>query len=201
MTMLSVPIAKAKQNLEVDSDLITDERTFQEIFMLGLKAVLTRGMTKITTTGLEGEELDKARTAAFEKAKENLVAVYEGKIRFMSAKASKTPRAVTTEALRQAREDIKEQMKASGIKLRYVKASQVTAMARALIADDPSYLENANKVIAERAERSKKIKIDVSTIELDEEKMAEDAKEKEEAGKVLSALQAGKVKVRPIAQQ
>jgi hypothetical protein len=99
-----------------------------------------------------------------------------------------------TEAMRLARNLVKDAMKANKIKISHVKASEITTAAKALMDSDPSILVTAEANL--KAREATPIKINIaSLIHVDAGLVAKDAakKAKEKAEKPLSAKQAGKV--------
>ncbi|TXH43037.1 MAG: hypothetical protein E6Q97_34840 [Desulfurellales bacterium] len=194
---MEVPIVKGKANIEIDTSLIPDD-VFQEIVLQGLKVILNRGMSKITTTGLSGKALEDAQVAAMAKAAENVEAVKTGKIKFTGkAKAKKASGAVNTEAMRIARNLVKDAMKANGIKISHVKASEITSAAKQLIEADPSIVAQAEEELAKR--QAKPIAINIAGLVHTDPELVAKAEAKAAADKAkrpLSAKQAGKVKTR-----
>ena len=74
MAIVKVPVTKAKAFLEVNTDDPSDggdlpPHVYAACLEIGIKHYLNGGMTKITTSNLEGEELEAARHAALEKGK------------------------------------------------------------------------------------------------------------------------------------
>lgn len=196
-TIISVPIVKGKADIQIDTNLIPDE-VYREIVLQGLKVILNRGMSKITTTGLTGKALEDAQAAAMAKAAENVEAVKTGNIKFTgkSAKKSKVSGAVNTEAMRIARNLVKDAMKAAGTKISHVKASEITKAAKQLIEADQSIIAQAEAEIEKRSKT--KISINVAAIKVDPELVAKaEAKAKaDKANRPLSAKQAGKAATR-----
>lgn len=194
--VMEIMITKAKKVLAVSMSNIPDDM-FEEIVYRGLSDVLNSGMSKILTKDLEGEELEKAKTAAFEKAEENLKELMASKVKHKGAratKATKVSREVNTEALRLARDIIKDQIRADGGKPSHYKASDITKWAKELIEADPSFLAQATANI--EARKAKPIAISLSGLKPDAELVKKDdarkAKNKVAKGQ-LSAKQAGKV--------
>ncbi len=65
MSIVSIPIIKAGQSVDVDTDAITDNNVFGLIVMEGLKVLLNSRMAKVgAVTKLIGEELAKAQASA-----------------------------------------------------------------------------------------------------------------------------------------
>jgi hypothetical protein len=89
---------------------------------------------------------------------------------------------------------VKDAMKANKIKISHVKASEITAAAKALLESDPSIVATAEANLKAREATPMKINI-ASLIHVDPELVRKDEakKAKEKAEKPLSAKQAGKV--------
>jgi hypothetical protein len=190
-TVWRIQVTKAKQTLEVHSKDLPDH-VYQYALELGLKTLLNRGQTTITKASIPNE--DQRQAAALAKAEETLEAMYAGKIRIVGgAKADKVPREVTTEAMRVARNVVKDELKKNNIKISHVEASEITKAAKALLAADPSYLDNAREEIERRART--KVAIDVKAlVPVSQKRVA--AEKAKKAEKVLSAAKAGQVATR-----
>ena len=82
MAILRIPVTKAgNKPIEVDTDTDLPDAMYQLALEEGLKILLNKGMSKIATKGLKGDDLEGAKTAAYAKAVENFTALKEGKIR------------------------------------------------------------------------------------------------------------------------
>lgn len=196
MAILNIPITKAKRSIAVESNDLSAE-VYEAALIEGLKVLLNRSMSKITTTGLEGDQLTAAQDAAFAKGLENLENLKAGKIK-KSRDASKPKVAglVMTEARRLAKEVVKNEIKAAGMKVSHVPASDITKAANALIEADPSFIAQAEANIAARAEVKIAPSINIRDfVHEDPKKVKAD-----EARKTLSAAKAGKVAPRKTAQ-
>lgn len=197
---LNIPVAKGGATLKVDTNKFNDAQ-IQYFVSLGLKAVLARGMSKVTKAEIPDEAERKAK--AMEIAAKTLEDAYNGKLRMTGGvKPKGTSGAVNTEAMRLARIAVKDTIKAAGGKVSHYDASEITKAAKALVEQDASYIEQAKANLEERS-KAPKVAIDVSAIAVSAKKVAEaeqkkvDAKIKREAKKdatkPLSAKQAGKV--------
>lgn len=194
---IKVPVTKGKSTLDVLISKLPDA-VYREILVQGCKVVLNRGMTKITKeTYTNPEEL---KAAAMAQAEKTLQAMYDGKIRIMGAKADKVSGAVMTEARRLARNLIKDQLKADGVKISYVEASEITKAANALIAADPNIIKTAEESLKAREAKAEGIRSAlkgiVSAVPQSEKKKAKAEAEKAKAKETLSKTQAGKVAVK-----
>jgi len=156
--LIAVPIAKAgNKAIEVDPSQLSDEM-YHLALVEGLKVILNKGIssTKYPTKGLEGEELASQQIAVYAKAEENLQDLYAGKVRkgrasaATSADGKKIPGVVMTEARRLAKEVVKDEIRAAGMKVSHVEASEITKLANAMIAADPSFIEMARANIEAR---------------------------------------------------
>lgn len=180
------------------------EPVYREIFMQGLKAVAERGMSKLTKAAIPDEATRKAAIKA--KAEENIQDMYDGKTKITGeTKAKKASGAVMTEAMRLARNLVKDAMKQAKIKISHVKASEITIAAKAAIENDPSIITTAEANL--KAREAAPTKIDIkSLIHVDPALVAKDEAKvaKAKAEKPLSKTQAGKVapraKAKPPAQ-
>ena len=155
MATLNIPITKAgNKKIAVETNDLP-ENVYLMALEAGLKVLLNLGMSKITTKDLEGEALASAHAAAMTKAEDNLAKAYAGQTkvgRTASAAGDKVPGIVMTEARRLAKEVIKDEIKAAGMKVSHVEASAITAAANELLAsaEGPSFIELAKANIAAR---------------------------------------------------
>lgn len=178
--------------VSVDTAKLPDD-VYKEALLQGLKVLAERAMSKITKEAYPVEEERKAAIKA--KAQANIEDMYAGKTKLTGQpKSKKASGAVMTEAMRLARNLVKDAMKANKIKISTVKASEITAAAKALIEADASIVVTAEANI--KAREATPMKIDVTKlIHVDPELVAKDEakKAKAKADKPLSAKQAGKV--------
>lgn len=203
--ILSIPVVKAKGSIEVNFDELPDE-VYREILFQGAKQVLNRNMSKIVAAAYNDADAKKnghadkeahLKADAMKAAEKNLADMKASKIRLTGgAKAAKVSGAVKTEAMRIARNLVKDAIKTAGGKVSHYAASEITKAAKAYIEADPSIIAMAEKAIAERD--SKKVaKVDLSAlIKVDPEKVAaaeaKNAKNRKGGDKPpLSAKQAG----------
>lgn len=202
-TMVAIALKNAAGTIEVDTAKLPDD-VYREALMQGLKVIAERGMSKMTKEAYPVEDERKAAIKA--KAEANVQDMYAGKVKITGAKSvKKASGAVMTEAMRLARNLIKDAMKANKIKISTVKASEITKAAKAYIESNPSIITTAEANLKAREETpmtldiKSLIKVDPELVRKDEEKKA-----KAKADKPLSAKQAGKVapraKARPSAQ-
>lgn len=190
MGTLNVNITKAKRTIPVDTDMIP-EALVDIIWQLGLETLLNAKQTKIKVAKLEGDDLAKARSAAFAQAEKNLEDVYAGKVtkrQPKSAEASGVDRKVMTEAMRLARIAVRDEIKEQGLRIKAFTAAQITDFAKQYIEADPSILETA-KANLETRTVTKKPKL--ALVE-DPKLVAKLEAEKSDRKKEVSAKQAGK---------
>lgn len=188
MTVMAIPCTKGKTSIDIDTDKLPED-VYAEALRQGLKVLLNRGMSKITKAEL-GDQATVEKEANL-KGAANLEAIYGGSIKFSGTKAkSGVSGAVKTEAMRLARNLIKDGMKQAGIKISHVEASEITKAARELLEGDPSIIETAKTNLEERS------KVPVAdtllkSIKISDKKVAAAEKRKAEKATQLSAKQAG----------
>jgi len=197
MATLEVPITKGKATVTIDisADILPDA-VYKEALLLGLKELANRGMSKITKASTKNEE--ELKSLAMAQAEKNVEAIMSGNIRF-SGKKAKTGEsaAVMTEARRLAKNLIKDALRANGEKPSQYEPKEITALANAYLAEDPSLIEQAKANLEERAKTPvlEKLKSVVAgSIKASPKLIAKAAAKKKD--KPLSATQAGKVKPR-----
>ena len=195
MSTVKIPVIKSKGYVEFETDSLPPE-VYLEALELGLKELVNRKMSKVTVAKLEGEELVKAQAAAQAIAEENVIAINKGDIRFSTRKsAAKVSGAVNTEAMRIARNMVKDVIKASKGKISHYAASEITKAAKELITNDSSIIETAKANLEKR--QAAPIKVDVlGLMKESPELVAKAEKAKAEKKASLSATQAGKVATR-----
>jgi hypothetical protein len=179
--------------MAVDTTSISDDM-FSEIVYRGLADILNSGMSKITVAKLEGEQLEKAKAAAFEKAEENLKALLAGEIKPKGArgkKSSKVPTEIKTEALRLAKAAITDQIKSDGGKVSHYAKSDITKWAKELLEADASYFQMAEASLAQR--KATPVKISLAELKPSSKLVAaaEAKKANSKKGNPISAKQAG----------
>ena len=196
MAVLTIPVVKSKGVIEIDTEKLPDD-VYTEVMLQGLKTLVNRGMTKCTEKDLGSKE-EVVKEAQI-LAQKNVDKIYAGDIKF-SGKASKTKvtGAVRTEAMRIAKDRVKDALRANGYKLSNIKASVITEAAKALLDEDVSIIQAAEQAIAARSEAPKLPTNVLSLVKEDPELAAKNAKKlaDDKAERQLSAKQAGKVKGR-----
>jgi hypothetical protein len=189
---VSIALKNAAGVIEVDTAKLPDD-VYREALMQGLKVIAERGMSKMTKEAYPVEDERKAAIKA--KAEANVEDMYAGKVKITGAKTvKKASGAVMTEAMRLARNLIKDAMKANKIKISTVKAPEITKAAKAYIETNPSIIATAEANLKAREETPMTLDIK-SLIKVDPELVAKDEakKAKAKADKPLSKAQAGKV--------
>jgi hypothetical protein len=190
--IISVPLKNGAGSVDVDARYLPDD-VYREALLQGLKVIAERAMSKMTKEAYPDEAERKAAIKA--KAEANVEDMYRGKVKITGqAVVKKASGAVMTEAMRLARNLVKDAMKAEKIKISTVKASDITIAAKAFIEADPSIITTAEANLAARAETPVKINIK-SLIKADPVlvKKAEEKAAAAKADKPLSKTQAGKV--------
>ena len=191
-TEIKFALKNGAGEVSVDTSRLPDD-VYREALMQGLKVIAERAMSKITKEAYPVEA--ERKSAILAKAFANIDDMYAGKTKITGKAAAEKPKgAVMTEAMRLARNLVKDFMKSKKIKISTVKASEITKAAGVLLDKDPSIIETAKANLAARA--SKPITVDLSAlIHADPALVAKaDAKAKKAAAdKPLSAKQAGKV--------
>jgi len=191
-TLVQIALKNAAGTIEVDTARLPDD-VYREALMQGLKVIAERGMSKLTKEAYPDETERKGAIKA--KAEANVQDMYDGKVKITGAKTvKKASGAVMTEAMRLARNLIKDAMKANKIKISTVKASEITKAAKAYIETNPSIIATAEENLKKREETPMTLDIK-SLIKVDPELVAKDEakKAKAKADKPLSKAQAGKV--------
>lgn len=191
-TIMSIPLKNGAGNVEIDTAKLPDD-VYREAMLQGLKVLAERSMSKITKEAYPDEAERKAAIKA--KAEANVEDMYNGKVKITGkAAVKKASGAVMTEAMRLARNLVKDAMKANKIKISHVKASEITAAAKALLDADPSILATAEANL--KAREATPVKIDITKlVHTDPGLVAKDEAKRAaaKADKPLSAKQAGKV--------
>lgn len=204
MAKLNIPITKAgNKTIEVDTDVhLADEGMFKLVIEAGLKAILNLKMSKVKSAkGLSEADAAKEQAAAMEIAAKNLDDLANARTKKgRAAGTAKIAGVVMTEARRLAKEVIKNEIRAAGMKVSHVEASTITSLANELLKSDDSYIAQA-KVNVEQ--RSAKVNVDkeaaisllqkLGGVAESPKLVAKAEKEKADKKSTLSAKQAGKV--------
>lgn len=199
--LIRVPISKAGKAVTFDVD--TDELNamfdanpdlMKTLIAEGLKTILNSRMSKLAApTKLEGKALEDNKVAALEAAAKNLKDFADGLIGKKGASASKAAgvdRAVMTEAIRLAKDVVKNEIRKAGMKISHVAPKDITEAAKALVAGDEQYINDAKIALAERANIKSAVDIG-SLIKESPNLVAKAEKAKAERKDQLSAKQAG----------
>ena len=202
-TIIPITLKNGAGVVEVDTARLPDA-VYREALLQGLKVIAERAMSKLTKEAYPDEAERKAAIKA--KAEANVEDMYAGKVKLTGATVvKKASSAVMTEAMRLARNLVKDAMKAEKIKISTVKASDITIAAKAFIEADPSIITTAEANLAAR--EATPVKINIKSLIHADPALVKKAEEKAAAAKAdkgLSKTQAGKVapraKAKPTAQ-
>lgn len=195
MAIMKVPVVKAKTTLDVDTNALPED-VYAEALLLGLKQLLGRGMSKITSASTKDDA--ELQALALEQANKNLEKVKAGDIKFTGKKAAgKTKGEVMTEARRLAKLLVKDAIKRAKQRISDYDAKEISALAEEYIEGNSEILDQAKANIEARSKLKGADTIDVSKLVKNPKKVAKaDEKKAEAKDKTLSAKQAGMVKVK-----
>ena len=190
MSVMQIPVVKAKgQFVEIDTDKLP-EAVYAYALQIGLKSLMNRG-----TTGKDAKDLDADGYLAL--AEKQRDAAYAGKTRIIGAKATKKRDTVEmAEAVRIAKQTVKDMIKANGEKISHYSAAEITKAAKAIVeADADTYLAAARENLAKAASVvGKGGKADIMALMAkDAKKVAAAEAKKESTKKEKAATSAGKV--------
>lgn len=198
--IVDVPITKVKgESVSVNFDELPIE-VYKEMLFLGAKEYVNKvGMSKIGAglTKLEGTELEKAQKAVVAQAQKNVNDMNSGKIKYHgeAKSATKVSGAVNTEAMRLAKNLVKDAMKKAGLKISHTPASEITAAAKVVLGNMPDLYKTAEANLEARA-ATPIVGIDIkSLVKADPELVAkaDAAKAAKKKTGTISAKQAGMV--------
>jgi uncharacterized protein YneF (UPF0154 family) len=190
MAIIQVPLAKAKGKfIDIDTDKVNAD-VWAYAVSIGLKSLANRGTAGEKAKGLSDDEY-------LEIAAKQVADMYAGKTRIIGAKrAAKRDGAEMTEAIRIAKETVKQMIRANGEKISHYSASEITKAAKAIVEADPdTYLGAAQENLARAAGAvAKGGKADILGFIKPSEAKVKAAEAKKAATKTeVSAAQAGKV--------
>lgn len=217
-TIFQVKITKGGKNafLTVDVSELPDD-AYRAVITAGLEAYANSRMSKVPgpkaveekpsiandRTEADGSVIEGAYSMAMRIAAENIAALKTGKTKAKkSGEKSELPREINTEAMRIARNMVKDAIReAKGYPSTYP-ASEITAMAKVFISRKPEIVAQAKENIAKRKALESSTALEINVLDLgkpDPVKLAEreakaEAAAKKRADKPLSAKQAGKTK-------
>jgi hypothetical protein len=192
-TNIEIALKNGAGSVQVDTSRLPDD-VYREALMQGLKVIAERAMSKITKEAYPDDAQRKAAIKA--KAEANVQDMYDGKTKITGqTKVKKAASgAIMTEAMRLARNLVKDAMKANKIKISHVKASEITAAAKTLIESDPTIVTTAEANL--KAREATPIKIDIKALIHEDAGMVqkdEARRAKAKAEKPLSSKQASKI--------
>lgn len=199
MAIMRIPVPKAKgQFVEIDTSALGDEMYAEAVYQ-GLKQMIGRGFSKIGKAQYPVEA--ELSAAAVAKADDNVKAILASDTKTIkptgTPKGPKVSGAINTEAMRLARNLVKDQIKAQGLKISHYEAAEITKAAKVLIENDPSIVEMATANLAERAKKIEgTAKVDIASIIAASPKLIAAAEAKKKGSGTLSAKQAGKTATR-----
>lgn len=206
--VMRIPVTKSGGTVEIDTSAIPQD-VYEAALAEGLKALVNKGMSKITLKDLEGADLAKAKAAAQAKAEDNAKAILDGSIKLPGRKSrTKEPAEVMAEARRLAKNLVKDELKKANIRLKDVASKDLTAWAKNVLDSNPELIAEARANVEARKESklagtiNLKGLVGASFDTLKAEGEAAKAKAVER-GKQLSAKQAGmpaKRKAKPAQQ-
>ncbi len=209
--IISIPVVKAKESIDIDVKRLPDN-VYAEVIFQGLKQVLNRNQTKLVAKAYSDAEAKKAgydsaaahlHADALKASAKNLEEMYAGKIRSSSGtKSTKLSGEVKDEAMRLARTLVKQAIKSAKGKVGDYAASEITKAAKVFLERDPSIVAMAQKNVEER--NAKKIEgvnlAQIISVSADRVKAREDKAAKAKAKKAdkapLSAAKAGQTQTR-----
>jgi hypothetical protein len=142
--------------LDIDLDTLPDA-SYRAIIVAGLEAIFAKanGAAKSLAgiTKLEGKELEDRKQEVLEAAQKTLEQLQAGQV--PGAKKAKTSGAEATEAMRLAKNMVKDLIRNSGQKIGAYSAKEITAAAKVVLERNPHLLALAKKNLAERAQEAK----------------------------------------------
>jgi len=204
--LIRVPITKAGRNVffDVDTDDLntmfeSNPDMMRQLIAEGLKTILNSRMSKLgAPSKLEGKALEDNKDAALAKAQENLDDLVAGKLAKKSAgKSAGVDRKVMNEAVRLAKNVVKDQLRKAKVTLATVPTKDITEAAKKLVEASPKFIEDAVTNLAEREKVEPVLDI-LSFVKADPKLVAKAEAEKAErkAARQLSVKQAGKTEKR-----
>lgn len=135
---------------------------YRYIFQQGLETIINSvGMSKLLPgiTKLEGTEAEKAKDAVRKQAKANVKDILSGTLKLKGARSAvKIDGAVSVEAMRLAKEMVKDLIRTSGQKIGAYKAAEITKAAKDVLEANPDLVKKAEANLAERAGAAKTTK-------------------------------------------
>lgn len=201
MAEMEIKVIKGRGSLKVDLEKIPPE-VVAEIWAQGLITILNRGMSKIVGQDTEKNPNPEKREKAMEIANKNLEKLYAGEVRKTSGvKQAKAGGEIMTEARRLAKLEVKAALKEQGVKVSYVASSEITRLSNELLNSDEGkpLIEIATKTVEARKTDKPTIKVNVTSVQVDEKLKAKAEKQKEERRAATAAKRAaqGKPPVTP----
>jgi len=142
--------------IEINFTALPDQ-TYQALLIAGAEAFLNKanGAAKCLAgiTKLEGKELEDRKKEVLKAAEQTAQQLREGIV--PGAKKAKASGAVSTEAMRLAKNMVKDLIRNSGQKIGAYSAKELTAAAKTVLERNPALIQLAEKNLAERATEAK----------------------------------------------
>ena len=161
-TKFEIPIVKAKDVVIIESSALPDD-VYNEALYLGLKALANRGQSDVTGSNFPDEQERAEQAAAI--ATKTVADMYEGKVRKSSGSKSSVGKGeLAQEANRLAKIYVKAELKEAGLRVSLIKPAEINKLAKEMIANDPTIMEEAKVNITKRKEKTKGKKIDVAAL-------------------------------------
>ena len=143
-------------SIEINFSALPDI-TYQALLVAGAEAFLNKanGAAKSLAgiTKLEGPELEARKKEVLEAAEKTASQLREGIV--PGAKKAKSSGAVSTEAMRLAKNMVKDLIRNSGQKIGAYTAKELTAAAKVVLERNPALIQLAEKNLSERATEAK----------------------------------------------
>src|SRR6266702_3349299 len=148
----SIALKGEAGSIEINFSALPDQ-TYQALLIAGAEAFLNKanGAAKSLAgiTKLEGKELEDRKKAVLAAAEQTASQLREGIV--PGAKKAKASGAVSTEAIRLAKNMVKDLIRNSGQKIGAYSPKELTAAAKTVLERNPALIQLAEKNLAEYA--------------------------------------------------
>ncbi len=152
----SIALKGEAGSIEINFSALPDQ-TYQALLIAGAETFLNKanGAAKSLAgiTKLEGKELEDRKKAVLAAAEQTASQLREGIV--PGAKKAKASGAVSTEAIRLAKNMVKDLIRNSGQKIGAYSPKELTAAAKTVLERNPALIQLAEKNLAERATEAK----------------------------------------------
>lgn len=170
--LLDIAVVKAKQTVQFDTGDIPDD-LIPEIYALGLKQLINRGMTDVTAKEIPDKE--ELQAAAMEVALKNIEKIKAGEIRRTAgtkAASKGETKEVQAEARKEAQLAVKSALKKKGHKVSLIASKEITRLTNDLLKSEQGkeIWERAKAVVEARkakAAEQPEIGIDLTGVKED----------------------------------